>query len=610
VPGLGSTPNRRLVVPAFGALFFFVACSTFAVDIWQISVKSHRGEPLLASASVQTAAGEEITADCLALGDERDAPDTDHPLLRDARLGMSDAGDAIELSTDAPITSPAVSVVLRVQCPGQPYTARHFDIQLPPRDTTVRIAQTPRGPGTNLKTAAGESPESIARVMIPRDRNAQRNLARAIIHTNPELFPDQRSRQLPAGTTLFIPDLRTVRAIVEALPPPAARPAPVPKPAPRPAATPSATVPPSAVPAPPRPAREPEARPADRPREAPRLVLRLSSHELDLRFSEGITDARREELRRQYRGEPLRTARPPVVAPDTAALELKIAELRDSQSVIDSQLKSLEDAVEGLRKAIVAFTPQPRPAPAPTPRPAPAPAPQPVLAREEMPWLPWAVIALVAVLVAAGAFRLGRRIQARNLMREHEQRIDSLLDEARAAAGPLFTPAEPEQAPRTVPATRPSKPATRPAPRIADAAAESAADAAVRKESNQLRAGADKPDFAVATQPNVTNGVDLELDSGPPAQTVEELAVSTNLRQAMDLALDNSRSMFTDVDRFIALGRTQNAISLLEFQVHKDPSDRDSWIKLLAIYRQEAMDREFERAHREFKRRFPGDVTE
>ena len=585
-------------MPAFGALFFFVACSSFAVDIWQISVNSHRGEPLRASVSVQTAAGEEINAACLALGDERDAPDTDHPLLRDARLGMSDAGDAIELSTDAPITSPAVSVVLRVQCPGQPYTARHFDIQLPP-STTVRVAAAPRGPGTNLKTAAGESPESIARVMVPRDRDAQRNLARAIIHTNPALFPDQHSRQLPAGTTLFIPDLRTVRAIVAALPPPAVSAAPAPKPA----AKPSETDPPSAVPAPPRPAREPAVRPAERPREAPRLVLQLSSHERDLRFSEGVTDAKREELRRQYRGEPLRAARPPVAAPDPAALELKIAELRDSQSLIDSQLKSLEDAVEGLRKAIVAFTPQPRPAP--TPRPEPRPAPQPALAREETPWLLWAAIAFVAVLLVAGAYRLGRRIQARNLMREHEQRIDTLLDEARAAAGPLFTPGEPEPVSRTAAAPRPRRPAARAAAPVADAA-----DSAADKDSKQIPAGADEPGFAVATQPNASSGVDLELDSGHPAQTEEELAVSTNLRQAMDLALDNSRSMFTDVDRFIALGRTQNAISLLEFQVHKDPNDRGSWIKLLAIYRQEAMDREFDRAHREFKQRFPGDATE
>jgi hypothetical protein len=73
----------------------------------------------------------------------------------------------------------------------------------------------------------------------------------------------------------------------------------------------------------------------------------------------------------------------------------------------------------------------------------------------------------------------------------------------------------------------------------------------------------------------------------------------------MDQALDNTRSMFTDVDRFIALGRTQNALSLLQFQVHKDPKDRDSWIKLLAIYRQENMDVELAKAAREFVRHFP-----
>jgi hypothetical protein len=73
----------------------------------------------------------------------------------------------------------------------------------------------------------------------------------------------------------------------------------------------------------------------------------------------------------------------------------------------------------------------------------------------------------------------------------------------------------------------------------------------------------------------------------------------------MDQALDNTRSMFTDVDRFIALGRTHNALSLLQFQVHKDPKDRDSWIKLMAIYRQEKMDVELAKAVREFRTHFP-----
>jgi len=117
------------------------------------------------------------------------------------------------------------------------------------------------------------------------------------------------------------------------------------------------------------------------------------------------------------------------------------------------------------------------------------------------------------------------------------------------------------------------------------------------------------PDIALDTQMmEAATDVDLELDSGAKPGTAEpEAGVSSDLAFEMDQALDNTRSMFTDVDRFIALGRTQNALSLLQFQVVKDPKDRDSWIKLLAIYRQEKMDAELEKALRDFRRNFPDD---
>ena len=98
----------------------------------------------------------------------------------------------------------------------------------------------------------------------------------------------------------------------------------------------------------------------------------------------------------------------------------------------------------------------------------------------------------------------------------------------------------------------------------------------------------------------------LNLQGGPVTPP-KVAGLSTDVLYEMDQALDNTRSMFTDVDRFIALGRTQNALSLLQFQVHKDPKDRDSWIKLLAIYRQEKMDAELARAIREFHSNFPNE---
>jgi hypothetical protein len=98
--------------------------------------------------------------------------------------------------------------------------------------------------------------------------------------------------------------------------------------------------------------------------------------------------------------------------------------------------------------------------------------------------------------------------------------------------------------------------------------------------------------------------VDVELESSAPVEG-SVTGLSNDVLFEMDQALDNTRSMFTDVDRFIALGRTQNALSLLQFQVHKDPKDRDSWIKLMAIYRQEKMDTELAKAVLEFRNNFP-----
>jgi hypothetical protein len=209
----------------------------------------------------------------------------------------------------------------------------------------------------------------------------------------------------------------------------------------------------------------------------------------------------------------------------------------------------------------------------------------------------------IALIAAALAFLLGRRGRRDTPIDEHEARIDRLLEEARAAAGPLLSPthAAPgdefrSAAQQTQRFERPSLP--KPAP---------AAPQVPPGHENGKAKGA-RADTAPPAQPEAPAGVDLVLESETQApEGGADIGVSTNLRQEMDLALDNTRSMFTDVDRFIALGRTQNAISLLEFQVQKDQRDRDSWIKLLAVYRQENMDTEFEKAHRTFIRLFPGE---
>ena len=88
------------------------------------------------------------------------------------------------------------------------------------------------------------------------------------------------------------------------------------------------------------------------------------------------------------------------------------------------------------------------------------------------------------------------------------------------------------------------------------------------------------------------------IDPGAPGGVTQEL------RREMDDALDGARSMFSDVDRFIALGRTENALSLLEFQVKSNPEDRGAWVKLLAVYEQEGMEDAFENTRAAFNEQF------
>ncbi len=212
---------------------------------------------------------------------------------------------------------------------------------------------------------------------------------------------------------------------------------------------------------------------------------------------------------------------------------------------------------------------------------------------EPLPWYYWAGFAAIVAVCAIGGFAFGRRQTYAGTLSETDDRLDEMLASAATAIRELNTePAPPPKHVEPPPKTKPLPPPAQPP----GTSTEPAAQRESPKADSRIEPGGQ-------TIPPGTY-VDMELESGSVAQSV---GLSSKVLFEMDQALDNTRSMFTDVDRFIALGRTQNAISLLQFQVHKDPKDRDSWIKLMAIYRQEKMDSELAGAAREFKRNFPGE---
>jgi hypothetical protein len=260
---------------------------------------------------------------------------------------------------------------------------------------------------------------------------------------------------------------------------------------------------------------------------------------------------------------------------------------------MDGQLARLEQSLAALQKVVEAAPVRPAP-----PAPVPKPEIRTVVKTEPLPWYYWAGFAAIAAACAVGGFASGRRQAYTGTLGETDERLDQMLASAATAIRELD--AEPAPTLKRVAARpEPQPPKAKPEPTPARPAN---TDTRPLAQRGPQKANVDLAPVTQAIKPG-TN-VDVKLESGPATQSV---GLSSKVLFEMDQALDNTRSMFTDVDRFIALGRTQNAISLLQFQVHKDPKDRDSWIKLMAIYRQEKMDAEFAASVREFKRHFPGD---
>lgn len=597
-------PRAWQAVLAVAGLLALVSALARPVDLWRVSVLSHQGQPLYAVATIESRPDERITDACLSLGPETDAPGSDAPFLQRARLTLNAAGTRVEIRGEQPILSPTLALILRVQCPGEMLHARHFGLLIPPAPVAA-----PRAPGFKLKVAKGETVESLARLLLPDDRRLREKMIREVLATNPHAFPNGQPAPVAPGTLLYFPDLRSLRELPERQAAPAAsrsRPAPVAakpravapeagavEPAPAQPVAPAATVVPESAPSPELAPRKPPAPGTATPPAAPQTsaspppTTQAATPQASLP-PPAVPQVRLQpalELGAQPTPQQCNQALALCGMPAggeleqrTRATEQSAATLKLRQDSIENQLERLEKSVQTLQRSLTA----------PPPPAAPAkPEIRTVVKTEPMPWYYWLGLLGALLAGALGGFVFGRKRAFSDAAVAEDQRLDRMLATAAATIREMETAPvrKPQSAPRVEPA--PYRPAVPPA--------EPPAPEAAGEVQPPEAAGAEGP-------PEAGAAVDLELESGP---TEKPAGLSSDVLFEMDQALDNTRSMFTDVDRFIALGRTQNAISLLQFQVHKDPKDRDSWIKLMAIYRQEKMDIDLAKAAREFKRNFP-----
>jgi len=201
----------------------------------------------------------------------------------------------------------------------------------------------------------------------------------------------------------------------------------------------------------------------------------------------------------------------------------------------------------------------------------------------------------LVVLLALGAFIVGRKFQKRRALSNQKTRIDAMLEQARTAATPLLGSEPVLPISRAAAGERTHTPAAAAAP-VRSVEGTNGYGSTIGKTGRATQTDFDPtltiPDIKAAPQPS------------PPARFAAPDEPTAALRLEMDDAMDNTRSMFSDIDRFITLGRIENAISLLEFQIKREPDDRGSWIKLMAVYRHQGMDDDFERIYAGFRDQF------
>jgi hypothetical protein len=335
-----------------------------------------------------------------------------------------------------------------------------------------------------------------------------------------------------------------------------------------------------------------------------------------------MTEARRAVLRQQLRAAVAIDSGVPSI-PGGGPLSMRVAQVGEAQDGINAQIKLLSSKVAALQESVTEQRSaiQRRPSTVQTGSPITATptatvanniTPPAVASNDISPpaaasatgvfdstmqrtlslwnqssWWKWPAVAGLMLLLLVAAIVYRPRFLVQSSADDDKERISSLLEQARDAAIPVLGEdsippgrnAHDEEAPDTEDQDG----------AFYNEAARTVVDPAARHVDDDAHVPSSAPIPPV--YPDIID---------PSTAGV----VNQGLKREMADALDGARSMFSDVDRFIVLGRAENAISMLEFQIETHPEDRDAWVKLMAIYEQEGLNDEFERTYAAFGEKF------
>ena len=351
---------QEIVIRLLAASLAIVAWPAGAIALGEARVASALGEPLDVRIPVTTAPGEAIEGACFLLARE---PGADVPRLGGARLALerSAQGATLRVRSTLPIDEPAFAFGIRVACPGQAGESRRdYSVLLDPRPAAAQPAPATQPNAPTQPTAApaglaaavatliariGDTLESIAHAIFPRNRAAKTAYIAALRDSNPPLASLGERDPIPVDTPIALPDLRT---FARAHPLGETRVAAGPRRRAAPS-VPAVTEAPRVAQAAPLTARRREpaqaalaAAPKSATRSGPAFVLRLSGSEVDLSPSKGIDDRKRSQLRER------------LLLLDTDDQVAAVLALRNSVKQLETRVAELQLKLAGMPASLAA----------------------------------------------------------------------------------------------------------------------------------------------------------------------------------------------------------------------------------------------------------------
>ncbi|MBC8023352.1 MAG: hypothetical protein H7Y14_09555, partial [Burkholderiales bacterium] len=216
-----------------------------ALALGEAQVRSSLGDPLDLRVPVTLGTGESIEPACFTLMHE---PPGEIPRINAARISVerSAAGARLRIETRAPVNAPAFVIGLVASCPGQSREyQRDYSLLLdppavgraPPSQAAAPAMARAQPESASLRAIAatliariGDTLESIANAIFPRNRGAKKSYIEALRATNPTLATLGENDPIPVDAPIALPNLRTFaktqapRATQQAQEPPRAQP--------------------------------------------------------------------------------------------------------------------------------------------------------------------------------------------------------------------------------------------------------------------------------------------------------------------------------------------------------------------------------------------------